>query len=150
MSKNEFVEQISVVPQATEKIGRVVLPVPSERIHERIVEQISVVPQITENFVESVFGLPQECVQNRATYTGKVFTVGHHFDDQACTIDNVGFTKGLDKHNMPRLGDVMVSAPQITKGIVGHVEKVGFLVRPEITGCCGRAFVSFPTKAPGP
>ena len=82
------------------------------------------VPLITEKIVADVFGLPQERVQNRATYTGKVFPVRHRRDDQACTVDNVEFIKGLDKHNMPRLGDVMVSAPQITKGIVGHVEQV--------------------------
>ena len=29
--------------------------------------------------------------------------------------DNVGFIRGLDKHNMPRLGDVMVPPPQIPK-----------------------------------
>ena len=57
---------------------------------------------------------------DQRAHTGKVLTVRH----QARTVDNVGFIKGLDKHNMPRLGDVMVSAPQITKGIVGHVEKV--------------------------
>ena len=47
--------------------------------------------------------------------TGKVFTVKlrHHRDDQAFS-DNVGFIRGLDKHNMPRLGDVMVPPPQIT------------------------------------
>ena len=62
-------------------------------------------------------------MQNRATYTGKVFTVRHR-DDQACTVDNLVFMKGLDKHNMSRLGGVMVSVAQITKGIVGHVEQV--------------------------
>ena len=48
-------------------------------------------------------------------YTVKVFTVKlrHHRDDQAFS-DNVGFIRGLDKHNMPRLGDVMVPPPQIT------------------------------------
>ena len=63
-------------------------------------------------------------MQNRATYTGKVFTVRRLRDDWACTVDNVGFIKGLDKHNKPRLGDVMVPPSQITKGIVGHVEQV--------------------------
>ena len=44
-------------------------------------------------------------------------------DDQAC-VDYMGFIKGLDKHNVPRLGDVMVPPPQITKCIVAHVEQV--------------------------
>ena len=48
----------------------------------------------------------------------------HHRDDRACTVDNVGFIKVLDKHNMPRLGDVIVPPPQITKGVEGHVEQV--------------------------
>ena len=49
-------------------------------------------------------------------YTWKVFTVNlrHHRDDQAFS-DCVGFIRGLDKYNMPRLGDVMVPPPQITK-----------------------------------
>ena len=64
----------------------------------------------------------QERVHNRAVYTGKVFTVKlrHHRDDQACS-DIVGFIKGLDKHNMPRLGDVMVPPPQIIQFFLGHV-----------------------------
>ena len=81
------------------------------------------VPLITE-IMADVFGLPQERVQNRATYTGKVFTVCHHRDDRACTVDNVEFIKGLDKFNLPRFVDVMVPALQITKGVVGHVEQV--------------------------
>ena len=49
-------------------------------------------------------------------YTGKVFTVNlrHHRDDQAFS-DCVGFIRSLDKHNMPRLGDVMVPPSQVTK-----------------------------------
>ena len=49
-------------------------------------------------------------------YTGKVFTVNlrHHRDDQPFS-DCVGFIGRLDKHNMPRLGDVMVPPPQINK-----------------------------------
>ena len=58
-------------------------------------------------------------------YTGKVFTVNlrHHRDDLAHS-DNLGFIKGLDKHNMRRFGNVMVPPLQITKGVVGHVEQV--------------------------
>ena len=57
--------------------------------------------------------------------TGKVFTVKlrHHCDDQVFP-DNVVFINGLDKHNVPRLGDVMVPPLQITKGFPGHVEQV--------------------------
>ena len=91
-------------------------------------------------------GLPQERVQNRATYTGKVFTVRH----KARTPDNVGFIKGVDKHNMPRLGRCDgVCAPD-HQGYRRPCGESGFLVRSEINGCCGRAFVSLPTKAPGP
>ena len=82
------------------------------------------VPLITE-IMADVSGLPQERVQNRATYSGrKVFTERHHRDDRGCTVDNVEFIKGLDKFNLPRVGDVMVPAPQITKGLAGHVEQV--------------------------
>ena len=58
-------------------------------------------------------------------YTAKVFTVNlrHHRDDFAHP-DNLVFIKGLDKHNMPRFGDVMVPPLQITKGVAGHVEQV--------------------------
>ena len=79
---------------------------------------------LTTEIMADVFGLPQERVQNRATCTGKVFPVRHHRDDWACTVDNVEFIKGLDKFNLPRVGDVMVPAPQITKGVAGHVEQV--------------------------
>ena len=129
-------EEISVVPQTTEKNGQVDQSVPPERIQERHGDQIVEVPVplITEKNVNDVFGLPQERVQNRATYTGKVFTVCH------CTVDNVGFVKGLDKYNMVGPGDVMVPVPQINQGTVavsqhapqepielvpaGHVEQV--------------------------
>ena len=103
------------------------------------------VPRIMEAAVEVVPSTPQERVQNRprklfvdvpvphikekiagkVMRTGKVFTVPHHRDDQACTFDTVGLhIKGLDKFNLLRVGDVMVPAPQITKGVVGHVEQV--------------------------
>ena len=60
--------------------------------------------------------VPMPHIKQGAVSTGKVFTVKlrHHRDDQAFS-DNVGFIKGLDKHNMPRLGDVMVPPPQIPK-----------------------------------
>ena len=103
-------------------------------------------PLITENVVETVFGLPQECVQNRATLTGKGFTVGHHFDDQACTVDNVGSRQAQHAQTWRCDG---VCAPD-HQGYRWPCGESGFLVRSEITGCCGRAFVSFPTKAPGP
>ena len=142
------------VPQFMEAVMEVVLPTPQESVQNRVGEHIvDSVPRVMKAVVEivpptlqervqnrprkffvdlpvpliteimaDVFGLPQERVQNRATYTGKVFTVRHHRDD--CTVDNVEFTKGLDKFNLPRVGDVMVPAPQITKGVVGQVEQV--------------------------
>ena len=48
-----------------------------------------------------------------------------HFHDQACS-DNVGFIKGLDKHNMHRRGDAMVPPSQITMGFLGHVAADAF------------------------
>ena len=64
--------------------------------------------------------VPQERVHNRVANTRKVFTVRlhHHRDDQACVVDTVGFIKGLDKHIMPRSGEVMVPASQIQEQIV--------------------------------
>ena len=49
-------------------------------------------------------------------YTGKVFTVNlrHHRDDFAHS-DNLGFIKGLDKHNMPRFGDVVVPPSRLPR-----------------------------------
>ena len=79
--------------------------VPQERVQNRIQEQIVDVPvrHIKDEIVDGLQRVPQERVQNRATYTGKVFTV----------IGHCGFIKGFHKHNMPRSGDVMVSALQI-------------------------------------
>ena len=75
---------------------------PQERVQNRILEPVTDVP------------LPH--IKQGAVSTGKVFTVKlrHHRDDHASS-DNVGFIKGLDKHNMPRLGDVMVPPPEINK-----------------------------------
>ena len=93
------------------------------------------VSQNMEAYAGRVRDIPLERVQNRSfvrptrvfvdllplhsaskPYTGKVFTVNlrHHRDDQAFS-DCVEFIRGLDKHNMPRLGDVMVPPHQITK-----------------------------------
>ena len=76
----------------------------------------SPVPLITE-IMADVLGLPQERVQHRATYIGKVFTVEMlHQHVRANPGDSVVFNiKGLDEHNLPRSGDVMVPPPQITK-----------------------------------
>ena len=117
-------------------------------VQNRTLEQVSVstVPQIMEAVVEVFPPSPQERVQNRprklfvdvpvphimeqttgkVKCTGKVFTVLHHCDDQARTVDTLGFNiKGLDKYTMPRSGDVMVPAlhmeepvPQIAEDIV--------------------------------
>ena len=51
-------------------------------------------------------------------------TVCHHFDDQACTVDNVGLIKDLDKYNMPRRGDVMVPVLQINQGTAAVTQQV--------------------------
>ena len=103
------------VPQITED-G---LPiVPQEGVQNRTLEQVSVspVPQTMEAVVrptpqERLLSRMQECVQNRlrklfvdvplphimeqtagkVMRTGKVFTVLHHRDDQACTVDTLGF-----------------------------------------------------------
>ena len=71
----------------------------------------SYAPPNMEVYAGRVRAPPQERVQNRIlepVSTGKLFTVKlrHHRDDHA-SLDNVGFIKGLDKHNMPRFGDVM-------------------------------------------
>ena len=95
---------------------------------------------------DHVFGLPQERVQNRATYTGKVFTVRHRRDDRACTVVNVEFNKGLHKHNMPRLEDVMVPPSQIIKGIVGHVEQVVSWFDRKSTVAADKPLYRFQTK----
>ena len=77
------------------------------RLQERIVN--SPEPQFVEYFAG-------EQIAASKHYTGKVFNVNlrHHSEDLV-SLDNVGFIKGLDKHNMPRLGDVMVPPPQIPK-----------------------------------
>ena len=131
------------VPRIMEAVVEVVPSTPQERVLEQIMD--FPMPRIMEAAMEVLPSTPQECVQNRTRRlfvdvpvphikekiagkvkcTGKVFTVPHHCDDQACTLDTVGLhIKGLDKFNLPRVGDVMVPAPQITKGVVGHVEKV--------------------------
>ena len=107
------------------------------RVPEHSPEQIMDFPvsQNMEGYAGRVRDIPLERVQHHSfvrpkrvfvdflplhsaskPYTGKVFTVNlrHHRDDFAHS-DNSGFIKGLDKHNMPRLGDVMVPPPQINK-----------------------------------
>ena len=95
---------------------------PREREQNRVGEQIVDSPmlRIKEEIVDGLQRVPQERVQNRARYTGKVFTVKmrHHRDDQASALDTVGFTKRLHQHNMPRSGDVMVPALQIQGHLV--------------------------------
>ena len=101
--------------------------VPQERVQNHTQEHIAdfPVPQNMEDYAGIIRAFPQERVQYRfpepivdvcAVSTGKVFTVKlrHHCDDQAF-LDFVGFIKGLDKHNLPRVGDVMVPPPQIPK-----------------------------------
>ena len=130
----------SPVPQITEEIVeslQLVCDSPVPQIMEEIVEIRSPgqlvdvsVPQIMEAAVENRFperivnspepqfveNIAGEHVAASMPYTGKVFTVNlrHHREDQAFS-DNVGILKGLDKHNMPRSGDIMVPPPQINK-----------------------------------
>ena len=57
-----------------------------------------------------------------------------------CTVDNVGFVKGLDKYNMPRPEDVMVPVPQINQGTVAvtqHVPQDPFELVPAGHGVIG-------------
>ena len=124
------------VPTRTlEHIVAFIVPqISEERVENRTPEQIVDFPvlQNMEGYARVVRAPPQKCVQivlpesvvdvplphikQGAVSTGSVFTVKlrHHRDDHACS-DNVGFIKGLDKHNMPRFGDVMVPPPQINK-----------------------------------
>ena len=112
------------VPQIMEVAVEVVRDTPLERVLHRTLEPIVDVP-VPDIKEDCLLLVPQERVHHRAVYTVKVFTVKlrHHRDDQACS-DIVEFIKGLDKHNMPRLGEVMVPPPQITKCFLGHVEQV--------------------------
>ena len=61
-------------------------------------EQISVVPQTTGKYGHVLRPVPSERIQERLV--------------------DVGFIKGLDRYNMPRPGDVMVSVPQIMEAAV--------------------------------
>ena len=143
-----------------------------EQTSERVQEQIMdfPVPRIIEAVVEVLPSTPQERVQNRTRKlfvdvpvphikekiagkvkcTGKVFTVPHHRDDQACTLDTVGFhINGLDKFNLPRVGDVMVPPPQITNGVVGHVEQVVSLFDRKSQVAADEPLYRFQTKRSG-
>ena len=123
-------------------------PVPQiseERVPDRSPELIMNFPvfQNMEAYAGRVRDIPLERVQHHSfvrqkrvfvdflplhkaskPYTGKVFTVNlrHHRDDQASS-DCVGFISGFDKHNMPRLGDVMVPPPRSTRfpGLIGNL-----------------------------
>ena len=128
------------VPQLMEAPVDVLPSTPQECVQNRTQEQIAdtPVPQIMEAVVEVFPPTPQVRVQSRTQeqimdlpvpqimpalkpYTGKVFTVEmpHQHVHQAYPGDYVVFNiKGLDKHNMPRSGDVMVPASQIQEQIV--------------------------------
>ena len=127
-------------PQTTKKVAYC--------IRDQIVVPVLL---ITEKIVDDVFVLSQERVQNRATYTIILMT-------SACTVDNVGFIKGLDKYNMPRPGDVMVPVPRINQGTVPvtqHVPQEPIELVPAgdveqvvswLGSSTGRAFVPFSGK----
>ena len=135
----------SLVPQTMESVMEVVPPIPQDSVQNR--EQIvHSLPRVREAVAGVVRATLQERVQNgprklfvdvpvphimelsarKVHRTGKVFIVLHHRDDQACTVDTLGFNiKGLDKYTMLRSGDVMVPAlhmevpvPQVAEDIV--------------------------------
>ena len=118
--QNRALEQIAdfPVPQNMEDYAGVVRAAPQERVQNRIPEPIVDVP-VPHIKQDGLLLVLQERVHNRAVSTWKVFTVKlrHHRDDHACS-GYVGFIKGLDKHNMPRSGDVMVPALQIQVHLV--------------------------------
>ena len=157
--QNRTLEQISgsLVPQTMEAVIEVLPPTPQESVQNRVGEQIvDSVPRVMEAVAGVVRATPQERVQNRprklfvdvpvpqiaeqtagkVMRTEKVFAVLHHRDEQAWTVDTLGFnTKGLDKCTMPRSGDVMVPAlhmvvpvPQIAEDIVERPGKPLFLL----------------------
>ena len=106
--QNRTQEQISgsPVPQTMEAVMEVF---PQERVQNLLPEQIMDFP-VPQN-MEDVEGVVRATPQERARFTGNVFTVRHHRGDQACAVDTVGLNiKGLVKFNMPRSGDVMVPA----------------------------------------
>ena len=101
--QNCTLEQVSVspVPQIMEAVVEVFPPSPV-RVQSRIQEQMMDLP------------VPQIMAASKP-YTGKVFTVEmpHQHVHQAYPGDYVVFNiKGLDKHNMPRSGDVIASQVQ--------------------------------------
>ena len=143
-------EQIadSPVPRVLEAVGEVVPSTPQNRTQEQIMD--FPVPRILEAAVEVVPSTPQECVQNRTRKlfvdvpvlhikekiaekvkcTGKVFTVPHHRDDHACTLDTVGLhIKGLDKFNLPRFWRCDGASAPDHQGRRGTCGGSGFLVR---------------------
>ena len=137
--KEDIVQVTQLVPQdrvqnrVGEQIGGVPVPqikedglqlVPQERTQNRsrkLVVDVPV-PHIKEKIMDGARVLPQERVQNRVTYTGNVFTMRHHRDDQACAVDTVGLNiKGLDKYIMPQSGDSLVPVSQIQEQIVQEI-----------------------------
>ena len=139
--QNRTQEQIAdtPVPQNMEAVGEVVPATPQECVQNRVGEQIVgfSVPQIVQESVqnrtleqvrvhsriqEQIMDLPvPQIMAASEPYTGKVFTVEmpHEHVHQANPGDYVVFNiKGLDKHNMPRSGDVMVPASQIQEQTV--------------------------------
>ena len=124
----------SVVPHIMEAAVEIMLSLRLESVQNRTPEQIMDFPappnmevyagrvrappheRVQNLLLEPVMDVPMPHIKQGAVSTGKVFTVKlcHHRDDHAYS-DNSGFIKGLDKHNMPRFGDVMVPPPQINK-----------------------------------
>ena len=124
--QNRTLEQVLVspVPQTMEAVVKVSPPTPQERVFSRMQERVQNRPR--KLFVDVPVPHIMEQTARKVMRTGKVFTVLHHRDEQAFTVDTLGFNiKGLDKCTMPRSGDVMVPAlhmevpvPQIAEEIV--------------------------------
>ena len=106
------------------RVGELIVgfPVPQivqESVQNRTLEQVRVHSRIQEQIMD--LPVPQIMAASEP-YTGQVFTVEmpHEHVHQAYPGDYVVFNiKGLDKHNMPRSGDVMVPASQIQEQTVG-------------------------------
>ena len=138
--ENRVGEQIvdSPVPHFMVEDVEIVLSTPQESVQKRVGEQIADSPLCLGTWRQSwklgvlhhriAFRIVPACVRSRRkslklcrsrrVRSASSFTVQmlHQHVHRANPSDSVVFNiKGLDKHNMPRFGDVMVPPPQITK-----------------------------------
>ena len=114
-----IVEVVPSPPQeCVQNVGFAVPQIVQEIVQNRTLEQVRVHSRIHQQIMD--LPVPQILAASKP-YTGKVFTVEmpHQHVHQANPGDSVVFNiKGLDKHNVPRFGDVMVPASQIQEQIV--------------------------------